>query len=188
MNDPKKITGKKIEVFLSKLSDLVESLPTQGMKDRTNQELDTLINFLLDFQERMKNVPTIEETKEILSTVERLITLVRIADSDPFLSRALGLSTKRIGGQTKRQSLSEEDRTRAKELTLKIKGLSPEELEKKFEDRKKYKVPFLKQIANELGVKVGSKSTRASIIEKIAKKISNIRGYEYLRNGESQGQ
>ena len=140
MTEPKKMTGKKIEIFLSKLAELVESLPTQEMKDRTNRELDTLINYFLEFQERMKNVPTIEETKEISSTVERLITLVKVADSDPFLSRTLGLSSQKGGGQTKRQSLSEAERTKAKELVLQIKELSPQELDKKLEDKNTYKV------------------------------------------------
>lgn len=188
MSEPKKITAKKIEVFLSKLTELVESLPTQEMKHRTNQELDTLINFLLEFQDRMKNVPTMEETKEIQSTIEKLITIVKVADSDPFLSRTLGLSVQKSGRAPKRQSLSEVERTTAKELAHKIKDLSPHELEKKFEDKDTYRLLVLRQVANELGIKVDSKTTRASIIEKISKKISNIRGYDYLRNRESEGQ
>lgn len=186
MTDPKILTGKKIEVFLSKLSELVEALPTQETKNKTNQELNTLIEFLLEFQERMKNVPTIEETKEISSNIERLITLVKIADSDPFLSRTLGLQSQKFGGQPKRQSLTQAERGKAKELAEQIKGLSPEELNQKLEDTNKYKVILLKQIANELGIKVESKASRSSIIEKISTKISNVRGYEYLRNRKSE--
>ena len=89
MVDTNKMSSKKIEVFLSKLSDLVESLPTREASDKTDKELNTLINFLSEFRERMKNIPTIEEAKDISSTIERLITLVKLADSDPFLSRSL---------------------------------------------------------------------------------------------------
>ena len=188
MTDPKKITAKKIEIFLSKLSEMVESLPTQDMKDRTNQELDTLINFLLEFQDRMKNVPTLEETSEITSTIEKLITIVKMADSDPFLSRALGLSVQKSGRTPKRKSLSEVERTTAKELAHKIKDLSPNEIEMKLEDKNTYRILVLRQVANELGIKVDSKATRESIIDKILRKISNIRGYEYLRNRESEAQ
>jgi len=160
---------------------------TQETKDKTNQELEALINFLLEFQEKMKNIPTIEETKEISFAVEKLITLVKVADSDPFLSRSLGLSSQTPGGQPKRQSLTDAERSKAKQIAAQIKELSPQELHKKLEDKNAYKVILLKQIANELGAKVDSKATRESIIEKISKKTSNIRGYDYLRNRENEG-
>lgn len=50
----------------------------------------------------------------------------------------------------------------------------------------KYKVILLKQIANELGIKVESKASRPSIIKKISTKISNVRGYDYLRNRKDE--
>lgn len=187
MTDPKKLTGKKIEIFLSKLADMAESLPTQEMKEKTNKELDLIINFLLEFQERMKNVPTIEETHEISSTVERLITLIKVAESDPFLSRALGLSSQKNSRRSARKTLTEEDKNKAKKVVAEIKELSPQEINKILGD-KKYKVHFLRQIAYELGIKVNSKATRASIIEKISKKISNIQGYDYLRTREDEGE
>lgn len=188
MTDPKKNTAKRIEIFLNKMTELVESLPTQEMKDNTNRELDTLINFLLDFQDRLKNVPTMEETKEIILTIEKLITIIKVADSDPFLSRTLGLSVQKSSRTSKRQSLSEEEQATVKQLVQNIREISPNELEKKLEDKKIYKLIVLKKIANELSIKVDSKMTRASIIEKISKKISNIRGYDYLRNREDEGQ
>ena len=184
MVDANKLTSRKIQVFLSKLSDLVESLPTQEAKDKTDEELNTVINFLSEFRERMKNVPTIEETKEMSSTIERLITLVKLADSDPFLSRSLGLSSAKINGQSKNQSLTGAERSKAKEIAEQIRGLSPQEFDKEFADKSKYKIIFLKQIASEMGVRVDSRATRASIVRMMSKKLSNIQGYEYLRSGK----
>lgn len=175
-----------MESFLCKLADLVESLPTQESKDKTNRELVTLINFLSEFQEKMKDVPTIEETKEIASTIEKLVTFVKLADSDPFLSRSFGLSSQKVGGQFKRSSLTNTDRSRAKEIAGQIKDMSSQDLNKELSDKNAYKVIFLKQIASEIGIKVDSRATRASIIEKISKKISNTRGYEYLRTGKAE--
>ena len=186
MTDSKKLTGKKIEMFLSKLAEMAESLPTQEMKEKTNNELDLIINFLLEFQERMKNVPTIEETHEISSTVERLITLIKVAESDPFLSRALGLSSQKTSSRLSRKTLTEKDKSKAKKVATEIKELSSQQINKILGD-KKYKVNFLRQIAHELGIKVNSKATRVSIIEKISKKISNIQGYDYLRTRENEG-
>lgn len=175
-----------MESFLCKLADLVESLPTQESKDKTNRELVTLINFLSEFQEKMKDVPTIEEAKEIASTIEKLVTFVKLADSDPFLSRCFGLSSQKVGGQFKRSSLTNADRSRAKEIAGQIKDMSSQDLNIELSDKNAYKVIFLKQIASEIGIKVDSRATRASIIEKISKKISNTRGYEYLRTGKAE--
>ena len=186
MVDTNKMSSKKIEVFLSKLSDLVESLPTREASDKTDKELNTLINFLSEFRERMKNIPTIEEAKDISSTIERLITLVKLADSDPFLSRSLGLSSAKIDGQSKHQSLTDVERSKAKEIADQIRQLSPQELDKEFADKSRYKVIFLKQIASEMGIRIDSRATRASIIRKMSKKLSNIQGYEYLRTGKTE--
>ncbi len=186
MVDANRITSKKIQVFLSKLSDLVESLPSQETKDKTDAELNTLINFLSEFRERMNNVPTIEEAKEISSTIERLIIFVKLADSDPFLSRSLGLSSAKIGGQSKRRAITDSERCKAKEIAEQIRGLSPQELDKKFSDKSIYKIIFLKQIASEMGIRVDSRATRASIIRMMSKKLSNIQGYEYLRSGKTE--
>ena len=39
----------------------------------------------------------------------------------------------------------------------------------------------MRAIAAELGLRIPSKATRLSIVEKIAKTLANRRGYEYLR-------
>lgn len=186
MKDSKKMSGRKIETFLSKLTDLVEALPSQESKDKTDKELATLIHFLSEFREKMSNVPTVEEVGEISSTIERLILLVRLAEADPFLSRSLGLSPGEISASPRRQRLTVNERNKAKEIATQIKNLSPQELSKKFEDGKTYTIALLKQIANEVGVRVSSRATRTSIIEQISKHLSNLRGYEYLRTGKME--
>jgi ribosomal protein L17 len=186
MTESKRLTAKKIEIFLSKLAEMAESLPTQEMKEKTNEELEKIINFLLEFQERMKNVPTLEETKEISSTVERLITLVKVAESDPLLSKILGLSVQKADTRPKSRSLTDTERSEAKKMAAQIKELSSEEVRNKLGGKSGYKVAFLRQVAQELGIKVNSKTTKMAIIEKISKKISNIQGYDYLRKRESE--
>ena len=66
-----------------------------------------------------------------------------------------------------------------------LKDLSPEDIECRLADKRKYDVPMLKQIGKELGLSIPSKSSRLSIIEKIVKKTANLRGYRHLRHGHS---
>ena len=67
-----------------------------------------------------------------------------------------------------------------------LKTLSPGDIERRLEDKRKYTIPMLKQIGGELGLNFPSKSTRLSIIEKISKKTANLRGYNYLRYGRDE--
>ena len=45
MNNSVKLTGKKLDSFLSKLSELVDALPSQETKSRLDRELGVLIEF-----------------------------------------------------------------------------------------------------------------------------------------------
>ncbi len=187
MKDSAKSTGRKLEGFLSKLSELVDALPSQETKSQLDRELDVLIRFLQDFRSRLKSLPTIDGRDGISSTIETLNDYVRVAESDPVMSRVLGLSLDRDGPKRPSQNLpTEHDRREAKALTEELKDLSHEEVERKLTEGKKYKIAMLRQIGGELGLKFPSKSTRPSMVEKIAKKIDNLRGYDSLRHGHDE--
>lgn len=187
MKDGVKLTGRKLEGFLSKLSELVDALPSQETKSQLDRELDVLIRFLQDFRSRLKSLPTVEGRDGVSATIETLKDYVRVAESDPVMSRVLGLSSEK-GWQTKpsQNLLTEHDRREAKAITEELKGLSHEEVERKLAEGKKYKIAMLRQIGGELGLKFPSKSTRLSMVEKIAKKIDNLRGYDSLRRGHDE--
>lgn len=180
-------TGKKLDGFLSKMSELVDVLPSQETKSRLDKELKVLIEFLVDFRKRLRMLPVVEDTHDIALTIETIKDYVRVAESDPVMSRLLGLSTDNGSlRKTARRSLTAENRKEAKHVAEMLKGLSPEEVERMFADKKKYTVLMLRQIAKELRLKLPSRSTRLSIVEKIVKKTANIRGYRYLRHGHSE--
>lgn len=184
MNNSVKLTGRKLDSFLSKLSELVDALPTEETKHRLDRELETLIKFLQDFQIRLRSLPVGEDVEGVTSTIEAIKDCVRVAESDPVLSSVLGLSSgNKPSGKSLRNAYSVQSRKDAKAVAEKLRALSPSDIELMFADRKKYNVPMLRQIGEELGLHLPSRSTRLSIIEKIAKKTANLRGYEYLRRG-----
>ena len=184
MGNSPKLTGRKLDSFLSKLTELVDMLPSQETKSRLDQELDVLIKFVQDFRARLKSLPTVEDTEGVISTIETLKDYVRVAESDPLMSRVLGLSLdQKELKRPSRSSFTEHDRKEVKAIAEEIKGLSQEEAERKLADGKKYKIAMLRQIGEELGLNFPSKSTRLSIVEKITKKLDNLRGYDSLRRG-----
>lgn len=187
MSNSIKLTGKKLDNFLSRLSELVDTLPSQETKSRLDQELNALIEFLKDFQVRLKSLPTGEDANGITSAIEMIKDCVRVAESDPVMSRTLGFSSG--NGSSKRSpynSLTKQGREEAKVIAEELKRLSPGDVERRLADKRKYNIPMLKQIGEELGLSIPSKSTRLSIIEKITKKTANLRGYNHLRNGRDE--
>lgn len=182
MADSMQSMGKKLDSFLSKMSELVDTLPSQETKSRLDKELGVLIEFLTDFRNRLKTLPTGQDANAIASTIEMIKDYVRVAESDPMLSRILGLSQNGISRKSP-NLLTEQSRKEAESIAEVLKELLPEEVERRLSDRRKYNVPMLKQIGKELGLSIPSRSSRLSIMEKIVKKTANLRGYRHLRHG-----
>lgn len=184
MGNSRQSTGRKLEGFLRNLSELVENLPSRETKSRLDQELEALIMFLQDFQTRLRLLPTGEDRDGIASTIETLRDYVHVAESDPVMSRVLGLSKDdSMLKKSSRNMLSEQDRKEAKAVAEELKRLSPGDVERRLADKDKYPVPMLRRIGGELGLNFPSKATRLSIVDKITRKTVNLRGYDYLRHG-----
>ena len=184
MMNSTKSTGKKLEGFLRNLSELVDTLPSREMKSRLDQELETLITFLRDFQTSLRSLPTGEDGDGIASAIEALKDYVHVAESDPVISRALGLSSEnRVLRKSSHSLLTEQERKEIIAVAEELKALSPRDIERKLADKGKYGVPALRKIGGELGLNIPSKATRLSIIDKITRKTANLRGYDYLRHG-----
>lgn len=177
-------TGKKLDSFLSKMSELVDTLPSQETKFRLDKELGVLIEFLTDFRDRLKTLPTDQDANDVALTIEMIKDYVRVAESDPMLSRVLGLSENGTSRKSPKP-LTEQNCKEAESVAKALKELSPENVERMLSDKRKYNVPMLKQVGKELGLSIPSKSSRLSIMEKIVKKTANLRGYSHLRQGHS---
>ena len=180
MNSKSGFTSKKMDGFLGKLSDLVGSLPSPDEKSRIDNDLRVLINYLEGIRKQLELVPTRSEIDS--SVLERLRGLMKAVDSDPVLSGVLGLSTngRRVGRRAR--ALGDDARDRAREVAKELETLSGDQVQHRLLD-KSYSVALLRQIGGELGIRIPSKASRSSVIDTIASKLSNRRGYEILRHG-----
>ena len=139
MNNSVKLTGKKLDSFLSKLSELVDTLPSQETKSRLDQELGVLIEFLKDFRTRLRSLPTGEDEEGVTSTIETIRDYVHVAESDPIMSRVLGLSSEsRTLRKSSHHSLTAQDREEAKAMAEELKTLSPQDIDHRLADKRKY--------------------------------------------------
>lgn len=187
MNNSAKLTGRKLDRFLSDLSELIDTFPSRDTKSRLDQELGVLIGFLEEFRERLKSLPTEEDMDGVTSAIEMIKDQLRIAESDPMLSRVIGiLPDDRVVRRSQHKPMTKQDLEEAKTTAEDMKGMVLGDIEHNLKDKKKYNNAMLRQIGNELGLRFSSKSTRLSMIDGILKKISNLQGYRYLRLGDDK--
>ena len=150
-------------------------------------DLVSLIEFLQNFRSRLNSLPTDEGAAEIASTIETVKDFVRVAEADPTMCRVLGLSERPRPNGMPRRKASAGGPDAAKALD-ELRKLSSDEVERALSDRASYNVQTLRAIAAQLGLRIQSKATRLSIVEKITKTLANRRGYHYLREGAHGGE
>lgn len=179
-------TGRKLERFLTDLSALVEALPSPETKARVDADLVALIEFLQNFRSQLNSLPTDEGVEQIASTIEAVKDLVRVAEADPTMCRVLGLSERRRpNGRPRAQAKT--GGVDAADVLGELQTLSSDELDRTLSNRARYNVQTLRAIAAQLGLRIPSRTTRLSIVEKITKTLANRRGYQYLREGAQDG-
>ena len=180
-------TGRKLDRFLTDLSALVEALPSPETKARMDADLVALIEFLQNFRSQLNSLPTDHGAGQIASTIETVKDFVRVAEADPTMCRVLGLADRpRPNGRPRRQ-VNSGGPNAAKALN-ELQQLSSDELEQTLSDRTTYNVQTLRAIATQLGLRIPSKMTRLSIVEKITKTLANRWGYQYLRESTGEGE
>lgn len=180
MKNKSGFTSKKMDGFLGKLSEVVESLPSSDEKSRIDNDLRMLIDYLEGVRRQLELVPTRNQIDG--SVIGRLRALMQVVDSDPVLSRILGFSTngQRVGRRA--SVLGEDAKVRAREVARELETLSGDQVQHRLLDTS-YSVALLRQIGGELGIRIPSKASRSSVIDTIAGKLSNRRGYDILRHG-----
>lgn len=162
---------------------MVDSLPTEENKANMLREIDLFIKYLNEAKERLTSFPSTNEMKVASQIIERLGNFISLAEQNDSLSKALG-STKHSKLMFNK-SLSHQ-RGDLRIITEELKNLSVDELTERLDNNKTFSVPILKQIAAEYGIRLSSRDSRNMIIQRISKKLSNLRGYELLRKGNTE--
>ena len=180
MSSSSSFTSKKMNGFLGKLSEVLGALPSADDKSRIDNELRTLIEYLERIRRQLKLVPTNSTADR--ASIERLREFMEAAETDPVLSRVLGLSKNGPRNRRRDGGLTDDARIRAREVAQELQRMSGDEVQDRLLD-KTYSVALLRQIGGELGIRIPSRASRSSVIDTIAGKLANRRGYNILRHG-----
>ena len=176
-------TGRKLDRFLTDLSALVEALPSPVAVARMDSDLASLIEFLQDFRAKLNSLPTDDGAGQIASAIESIKDFIRIAEADPTMCRVLGLAERtRTNGRLRKPAIAPSDFDAAKAVGQ-LEHMPSQDVAQELADRKTYTVAALRAIAAQLGLRIPSKATRLSIVDRITKALANRWGYRYLREG-----
>lgn len=167
--------------LLERLKELLLALPSESEKREAEAQFSSLIQFLKDLQDNLRELPDRESTGDIREGVQRLEDLFSRAEADPNLAAVLGLrrATKKKQGPL---PATPQELTVARGAIDHLQALPLDESRTKLQNENLYPLTVLRAIASSLRIRSGSKLSRESLVHQIAMKLANLRGYEHLRN------
>ncbi len=163
--------------------DIIKSLPTESEKREMQRSFNDLIEFLTYLKESLSLLPTKEDISQANQAIQDIITKV---EANPQLGIMLGIKKKTISrvDRAKPKGPTENEISRAKASLDILNSLPVEEITSRLTSEE-FSLPDLRVIAIELGIKLTKKFNRETLIDHIASKIVNYRGYRLL-SGKSE--
>jgi len=167
--------------FLERLRDLFGALPSESEKREAEAQFSSLIEFLTQLRQNLREVPEQESTGSMLDVVRRLEDLFTRAESDPNLAAVLGLRRATKKKQPKMPS-SPQEVAAAESAIGQLQALPIDDVRSKLQSERVYTLTALRAIAAGLRIRSAAKLSRDSLVHQITMKLANVRGYEHLRH------
>jgi hypothetical protein len=180
MQKRSRATFFEAEKFAKRLGELIDTLPTEEDRNRIASELDVLIQFLTTLKSHLQSVPTQQDALATRSAIDQLRSLFVHAKTNPFLASAFGI--KAALPRPKAPAITPEEIERTNLAISKFDSLPIDELRSTLD---KMSIRELKAVASAVGVRTSSRTAREALVQHVATKISNTRGYRSLRDGVS---
>jgi hypothetical protein len=167
--------------FTKGLRALLDSLPSESERRQIDAQLQTLIDFLTDLRHRLSNIPSREDAAASRAAVDQLDALFAQAKSNPFLATALGVKV--TASRRKPAPVSSDDISRARSTLARLQTLTLHEIRATLNPMARIE---LQAVASALGIRGTQRSTHESLVQQVATKITNTRGYRSLRDGADE--
>ena len=174
--------SKKSLALLNTLQAAITHLPTEEEKRSTVADCSTLIEFFSELQRAVGQMPSSDELSDVRDALDRLAQLYEQQGNSLWLRSVSGNGI-RGKANGRRPAATEEDRAAARTLLNRMESLSVEEIHRELRDQKQHPGRELQAMAIELGMRSTHGYNRSALIETIAAKIANARGYRALRGG-----
>ncbi len=166
------------EKFAKRLSELIDSLPSESGRQQLASQLETLIQFLSVLKSHLAIIPTQEETIAARTAVDTLNSLFAQAKSNPLLGAALGI--KATAPRKKPPAITSEEIERANTAISQFSSLPSDRLRSALDGMS---VRDLQAAASAMGMQTTQSMARDVLVQRVATEITNTRGYRSLRDG-----
>jgi hypothetical protein len=172
---------------ITALQDLIRTLPTPEELHKMDESLEALITYLRHIQQDLKSIPMRDEFGEASVIIDQLDTLLRRAEENPIIGRAIGLEKplpKKL-----RQPTTGITTQNAREALHEFEDMTIDQIRDALSLESKYSLADLRQIADALGIRVQSTASRDVFASRITTRLANSRGYRNLsKSASGEGQ
>jgi hypothetical protein len=174
----KKIWPLKI---IKELDQLMDVMPSDEERRNIVTSIESLIKFLDDLKRKVETIPDDSKRTEIKKAVQVIYTFLEEARTDPLKASILGLTRGKARLRyEKASSFSEE------ELQRVVKEIESTPTPKLTTKLMAYNKRQLISLGKKFNTHVTEKMSKIDIVNKIAKSLENMRGYELLRTLPSE--
>lgn len=186
---PRKRTNS-LRPFVRQISELAASLPTNEDIRSAKEALDDILRFLESTRRSLDALPSSDDTRSVAGSIRVFDKLLDIAQTNPALSMALGV-TPRGHRRPPPQRQPEEELERGKALFEELGQLTVDQIRDRLLNDPMIRLTDLRALAAHLHIRYQAKSTRESLAQSLTTRIANSRGYDALSasdRSESRGQ
>jgi hypothetical protein len=175
---------KKFKTIFSRIKESLNLLTTNEEKKEIVNGFKEIISFLESLKDVFINMPSLEEAEK---AKDAIIKLESIIEKNPLIKEIIfgkPAKYKKSPTPVKPQKKIEISGELVEKKLGELKKHSEEEIKNLLDNEKDYPKPLLIAIAEKLGRRVSSKTTRKELITNIATMITNIKTYEGLMKNE----
>lgn len=171
--------GAGVKNILKGLANALGSLPSLDEKKSMKTQIGNLVEFLKTLQGEIEQLPAREDVEGIRESLTKLERVLDKAMENPIWQAALGHSGKE-GSVTGAKKASAQDIDRWRATLSELETIAIDEIRNRLQDERSYSTRDLHGIANLQGIRLSKSISRDGMVDQIAKKISNLRGYRDL--------
>lgn len=167
-----------VKGVLAGLRQALKSLPSEQERAEIEEACTQLITFLTQLRDRIRQVPTLEGSREVDDALSKLEISLAEAASNRFVATTLGL--RKPQPRRPQPVNTAEQLDRAKADLAQLESMPSEEIERRLADESLYSARELRTMASVIGIGSTKGIDRAGLARRIASKIINYRGYRSL--------
>lgn len=180
MTSKQKPTQSAMSVAVNNIQDVLDSVPSSKERAQIQKSLTSISDMVERVRASLDTLPDPRRVNAAIRKLEDLTKVVNGADSSISPNGNHKVAKKTYSGNA---PLTQDERDFASATVAELREIPSGELRDFLGNRERYSVRQLRAIASKFGLPPSAKYNRDALINHIAVKISNLRGYHNILTG-----